>query len=110
MSNLREEVVQTTAVGVAILEDLHTGNGATGGESTEHVLEDVIYERIKQNRKWGPQHHDPFTWLMILMEEVGEIAEEIDPPKNKQYPFSHSTHEQIIHAGQRAKAYLEAGI
>jgi hypothetical protein len=29
-------------------------------------------ERIRQDDKWGEQNHDPFTWLAILGEEVGE--------------------------------------
>ncbi len=35
----------------------------------------VADERAKQNEKWGVQRHGPFTWLAILTEEVGELAE-----------------------------------
>lgn len=44
----------------------------------------VFCERAKQDAKWGQQDHLPGKWLMILMEEVGEIAEnlnEADPAK-----------------------------
>jgi NTP pyrophosphatase (non-canonical NTP hydrolase) len=34
----------------------------------------VLNERIKQDSKWGEQNHDMFTWMSILMEEVGELA------------------------------------
>jgi NTP pyrophosphatase (non-canonical NTP hydrolase) len=36
------------------------------------VLEEVAQERLRQDRMWGEQNHDPFTWLAILGEEVGE--------------------------------------
>lgn len=34
----------------------------------------IIDERDRQDAKWGPQDHDLATWLVILMEEVGELA------------------------------------
>lgn len=36
------------------------------------VLEEVFTERERQDRKWGEQNHDPFFYLAILGEEVGE--------------------------------------
>jgi len=39
------------------------------------VIDDVIAERVAQDRKWGEQNHDPFCYLAILMEEVGELAQ-----------------------------------
>lgn len=38
-------------------------------------LADVQNERDKQDKKWGEQNHDPVTWVAILMEEVGELAQ-----------------------------------
>lgn len=35
----------------------------------------VIKERVSQYAKWGRQRHDLRTWLAILVEEVGEVAE-----------------------------------
>lgn len=35
----------------------------------------IARERERQDAKWGPQDHDPFVWLAILMEEAGEFAE-----------------------------------
>lgn len=35
----------------------------------------VIKERSSQYAKWGRQRHDLGTWLAILVEEVGEVAE-----------------------------------
>lgn len=45
---------------------------------TDEVLADVLYERVRQVRKWGPQRHVPGKWLSILIEEVGEVAQEIN--------------------------------
>jgi NTP pyrophosphatase (non-canonical NTP hydrolase) len=39
------------------------------------ILDDVLAERDRQEAKWGEQNHDPFTYLTILMEELGELAE-----------------------------------
>ncbi len=38
-------------------------------------LSDVLAERERQEEKWGEQNHDPFTYLAILTEEVGELSE-----------------------------------
>lgn len=44
-------------------------------KTTEQVLRDVGLERQRQNIKWGyPQVNDPFQWVSILLEEVGELA------------------------------------
>lgn len=39
---------------------------------TSYVLKEVLHERVRQEKKWGPQNHRPADWLMILGEEVGE--------------------------------------
>lgn len=44
-------------------------------ELVERVIKDVQDERKRQDEKWGEQNHDPFFYLTILMEEVGETAE-----------------------------------
>jgi NTP pyrophosphatase (non-canonical NTP hydrolase) len=38
-------------------------------------LASVLDERERQEQKWGEQNHDPFTYLTILVEEVGEFAQ-----------------------------------
>lgn len=35
----------------------------------------VLAERARQDAKWGEQNHDPFTYLTVLSEEVGELAQ-----------------------------------
>ena len=45
-------------------------------EEFNPALRDVLLERVSQEGKWGEQNHDPFTYLAILQEEVGEFAKE----------------------------------
>lgn len=35
-------------------------------------------ERQRQDQIFGEQNHDPFKWLSILLEEVGEVAKAIN--------------------------------
>lgn len=42
---------------------------------TNEVLVEIGLERMRQDTKWGVQRHDFGTWLMILTEEVGEVAQ-----------------------------------
>ena len=39
------------------------------------ALVDILAERAKQDKKWGEQNHDPYVWIAILTEEVGELAQ-----------------------------------
>lgn len=41
------------------------------------VIDEVIEEQKRQYEKWGEQNHDPFKYLSILVEEVGEVAKAI---------------------------------
>ena len=34
-------------------------------------------ERYRQYEKWGNQRHDMTGWMLILMEEVGELSREV---------------------------------
>jgi NTP pyrophosphatase (non-canonical NTP hydrolase) len=47
----------------------------TNNEIQVDALADVLRERKAQDAKWGEQNHDPFTYLAILVEEVGELAQ-----------------------------------
>jgi NTP pyrophosphatase (non-canonical NTP hydrolase) len=44
---------------------------------TEKAIELVKAERIRQNEKWGKQRHTPERWVVIAMEEIGEMCEAI---------------------------------
>ncbi len=42
----------------------------------EHIsaISRIMSERARQDAKWGEQNHDPGKWLLILTEELGEVA------------------------------------
>jgi NTP pyrophosphatase (non-canonical NTP hydrolase) len=40
------------------------------------ISKEILDERDSQDAKWGRQDHDPITWMAILTEEVGELAQE----------------------------------
>ena len=42
------------------------------------VIDKVIEERNRQDEKWGYPQHNYFEWFAILVEEVGEIAKELN--------------------------------
>ncbi len=42
---------------------------------TTPALTDVMSERQRQDQKWGEQNHDPYVYMAILMEELGEMAQ-----------------------------------
>ena len=44
-------------------------------EFKKKVVVDILAERYFQEMKWGEQNHDPYTYLAILLEEVGEYAQ-----------------------------------
>jgi hypothetical protein len=42
------------------------------------VIENVLKERNRQDKKWGEQNHPPQFWTGILGEEFGELCEAIN--------------------------------
>ena len=44
-------------------------------EAAAAAVSDIVAERRRQDAKWGEQNHDPFTYLAVLTEEVGELAQ-----------------------------------
>lgn len=42
---------------------------------TDAILYEVKAERIRQVEKYGKQVHTPEQWLVITMEEIGEMAQ-----------------------------------
>jgi NTP pyrophosphatase (non-canonical NTP hydrolase) len=41
------------------------------------ALNSVLDERKRQDEKWGEQNHNPYIYLTILLEEIGELAQAI---------------------------------
>lgn len=44
-------------------------------EAQQRAIQDILQERARQERKWGEQNNDPFVYLTVLSEEVGELAQ-----------------------------------
>lgn len=42
------------------------------------ILNEISLERERQNNKWGDQSgHTDGEWMIILMEEIGEVAKDL---------------------------------
>lgn len=68
----------------------------------------VLNERLRQNRKWGEQRHDLGTWLQILIEEVGEVAQAMQTHKGWGKDTDASNlYEELIHVSAVASAIAE---
>jgi len=54
-------------------------------EETYHAVEDVVHERLRQERLWGEQNYSNYKWSAVLGEEFGEACkaalevDEFDP-------------------------------
>jgi hypothetical protein len=81
--SLREELIQVAAVAVAIVTDMNQGtteldqnpDNLEMGWHHRQVMQAVQDERIRQEAKWGAQHHTIPEWMMILGEEYGEACQ-----------------------------------
>jgi NTP pyrophosphatase (non-canonical NTP hydrolase) len=72
------------------------------------VLIDVEKERKRQNKKWGRQRHDHGTWLTILVEEVGEVAQAMQTAKGwGKQSDANDLYEELIHTAAVAVAIAE---
>lgn len=72
------------------------------------VSDDVFHERERQNGKWGLQRHDYGTWLMILTEEVGEVAQAMQSDKGWGKPTdANNLYTELIHVAAVASAIAE---
>ena len=77
------------------------------------ALREIVAERDRQDKKWGhpsvPELRDrhPFHWLGILVEEVGEAAEEI--VENPSIPvWCPEMRREVVHVAAVAVSWLEA--
>jgi hypothetical protein len=46
-----------------------------GYRGNSRALMDVLAERVRQDKKWGQQDNDPFTYLTVLGEEFGKVCQ-----------------------------------
>lgn len=112
--NYRKELVQVAAVAQAMAQLADCGStaldatnhGVSGRWSREKFLSDIRDERHRQEARWGtrtPLDTPADLWLLILMEEVGEVAEEV----NDREPERVQLIDDMIELGRRARAVLE---
>lgn len=72
------------------------------------VILDIVAERKRQDSKWGKQVHDDGTWLMILVEEVGELAQAMQRDKHwGKETDQHSKYDELVHCAAVCVAYAE---
>ena len=65
------------------------------------VLEEVMEERKRQDELWGEQNHEDRIWLAILVEEVGEVANDINER-------SKELREELIQVAAVAVSWVES--
>jgi hypothetical protein len=66
------------------------------------AINDVRFERQRQDSKWGEQNHDDLYWLGILTEEVGETAKAIIEDR-----IPSVVKEELVHVTAVGLAWLE---
>jgi len=75
--------------------------------------EQVALERLRQDNKWGEQNHLPEQWLVILMEELGELSKALLEEEIfcHTYPTDNPRRieNELIHITAVAKAMWESG-
>lgn len=77
-------------------------------QTMKDVSNDVMAERFSQNKKWGLQRHPHGEWLMILTEEVGEVAQAMQSEKGwGKDSDSSNLYEELIHVAAVAQAIAE---
>ena len=59
------------------MENKKPFNAEEWADGVHQSLMQAHAERLRQLKKWGPQHHDLPTWIAILSEEVGELSAEV---------------------------------
>ena len=113
--NYRKELIQVAAVCLAAAQvaemdssSLGTDNeGIAGRFAFERLITEVREERRRQELKWGTRtgaSETPVWWLIVAMEEVGEVAEEI--AKTAPQPMLGIVSD-IIAVGNNARQLLE---
>lgn len=76
-------------------------SGSVRRATTRKSLESILTERMRQDKRWGIQNHNPDRWVRILMEEVGEFCEELDNNDLKKMRF------ELVQVAAVALAMLE---
>ena len=85
-------------------------NGVEFTDTQFKIFSDFLRERMAQDNMWKkPQDHSQFTWLVILMEEIGEASEALLKYKyeNDRLGCSIKYRKELIQAGAMIMAMLE---
>jgi len=70
----------------------------------------VNEERERQDTKWGEQNHLPYFWLVILMEEIGELSKAIlENDEQFRHP-DRDIENELIQSAAVLKAMYESGV
>lgn len=77
-------------------------------DRASEAFHSITEERQRQEDKWGEQNHDAFIWLGILMEEVGEAAQEALTEKFGAAGNGHGNlREEVVQIAAVAAAWIE---
>lgn len=78
------------------------------------IFGDIVFERIRQESKWGAQEHFGDKWFRILGEEFGEIARDLNelgalPIENEagQLKYLTNLRQEIIQTSAVCVAWLD---
>jgi len=70
------------------------------------IANQIRAEREAQDYKWGIQHHELTEWLMILAEEVGEVADLLFDRQWSEFPVG-DVALKLAEAGDIARKWCE---
>jgi NTP pyrophosphatase (non-canonical NTP hydrolase) len=72
------------------------------------VNDDIYKERERQNKLYGQQQHNNGHWLMILIEEVGEVAQAMQQGgQASKETDADDLYKELIHVAAVASAMAE---
>ena len=73
------------------------------------MFEQLVHkERLEQDRKWGEQNHEPVYWLVILLEEIGELSRAIQE-MGQHLEDAKYAETELVQVAAVAKAMWESG-
>ncbi len=91
------------------LEDYSDDMVIANSDEQATVLLDIVDERERQDQKWGIQNHLDLTWNAILMEEIGEAAQEVLTRSMGSIAKGHGDlREELIQVAAVTVAWIEA--
>ena len=77
-------------------------------DSQTKIILDIVAERKRQDKLYGKQRHDDGTWLMIFIEEVGEIAQAMQSGETwEKESDEDNLYEEVIHSAAVLVAFAE---